>query len=402
MERRSFLKAGAVAGGSVGLGALGCGAVLEGMSAVPVPTVAELQALDMDGFLKRMDTSLGFIRSTSTLDGIVPREVQDGARKDPRFERSEDLVRKTLRSMLLVGSFGDLPEAGRVHPGVQARMWSSLQEMDEAVLGMNRMLTSLTPTERSDISRFMREDPTAAPRILGALDDEAVKAGVSDRRREHLREVGKHACFRMRQSTSLFVDEYGDKVKKVSVRDSSVESFQRRLMAQMGEGAFWEFHRRQFALAQAWQHVPGVAQAAPPGAPTFAPTGAPPLGTLPAGDPGAPPAGGDAPPGAPFPPPGGAFPPSTGVPMFPVAVPFEDANIDENGRDLRKVRRGNILLGVGGGLLGLGAIAAGIAALLVSNPSSAIGGYFVITAAALLGAGGIACLIAGGVIRARA
>src|SRR5262245_49663230 len=118
MERRNFLKAGVIAGSSVGLGALGCGAVLEGMSAVPLPSLAELRALDMDGFLKNLDSSLGYIQSTSTLESIVPRDVIIQAHKDPRLSSAESVVRKTLRSMLLVGSFGDLPEAGRVHPGV--------------------------------------------------------------------------------------------------------------------------------------------------------------------------------------------------------------------------------------------------------------------------------------------
>jgi hypothetical protein len=416
MERRDFLKAGAVAGGSVGLGALGCGAVMEGLSAVPVPSVDELLSLDMDGFLRHMDTSLGFIRSSSTLDGVVPRDVQAGARQDPRLARSEELVRSTLRSLLLVGSFGDLPEAGRMHPGVQSRMWSSLQEMNDSVVGMNQLLTSFTPTERADVSRLMREDPTAAPRVLGALDDEAVKAGVNDKRRTHMREVGKHAVFRMRQSTTLFIDEYDDKVKKVGARDSSVDSFQRRIMAQMGEKAFWDFHARQFALAQAWQHVPGIAQAGPPGAGTVPPNaagGAPPPGTLP--PPGSatapvypyPYASGSAP-AYPYPyAPGGAPPypyPPGSVSAYPSVSPYEDPNVevDENGRNLRQLRKGNILLGVGGGLLGLGAIMGGISVALVSNPSTQIGGYGAITAAAVLGLGGIGCLIAGGIIRARA
>jgi hypothetical protein len=38
----------------------------------------------------------------------------------------------------------------------------------------------------------------------------------------------------------------------------------------------------------------------------------------------------------------------------------------------------------------------------VTTPGSEVGGYFMITAAALLGAGGLACLIAGAIIRARA
>jgi hypothetical protein len=79
-----------------------------------------------------------------------------------------------------------------------------------------------------------------------------------------------------------------------------------------------------------------------------------------------------------------------------------DPEVDEEGRSLKKLRRGNILLGVGGGLLGLGAISAGAAAALTSNPSTEIGGLFVWTLAGVLGVGGIALLITGAVLRARA
>ncbi|MBK8254260.1 MAG: twin-arginine translocation signal domain-containing protein [Polyangiaceae bacterium] len=398
MDRRNFLKAGAVAGGGMGLSAVGCGAVMEGLAAVPVPSIDELSALNMDGFLKSLDTSLGYLRSSSSLDALVSKDVQDLARKDPRFSKSEEVVRSTMRQLLLTGSFGDLPEVGRLHPGMQARMWSSVQEMDDAVGGMNKMLTSLTPTERADISRLLREDPTVTERVLQTLDEEGAKAGVNEKRRNHMREVGKHACFRLRQSTGLFIDEYDDKVKKVTARDGSVEAFQRRFMAQMGETAFWDYHRRQMALAQAWQQVPGIAQQG-------VPQGVPPTGTM-----------------APLPPPpppgdpGYAPPMTTGTTtVYPYLQPtapagyapvqpgvYGDPEVDENGRNLKKLRTGTILLGVGGGLLGLGLIAGVTSAFLVSNPDTAIGGYFVITAAALLGLGGIACLIAGGVIRSRA
>lgn len=395
MDRRNFLKAGAVAGGGMGLSAVGCGAVMEGLSAVPVPSLDELAALNMDGFLKSLDTSLGYLRSSSSLDSLVSKDVQDLARKDPRFSKSEEVVRSTMRQLLLTGSFSDLPEVGRLHPGMQARMWSSVQEMDDAVGGMNKMLTSLTPTERADISRLLREDPTVTERVLQTLDEEGAKAGVNEKRRNHMREVGKHACFRLRQSTGLFIDEHDDKVKKVSARDGSVEAFQRRFMAQMGETAFWDYHRRQMALAQAWQQVPGIAQqGAPLPTGTLAPLPPPP----PPGDPGY------APPMAtgtttvypylqPNPPP---------VYSSTSSVVYAEPEVDENGRNLKKLKTGTILLGVGGGLLGLGIIAGVTSAVMVSNSNTAFAGLFVITAAALLGLGGIACLIAGGVIRARA
>ncbi len=396
MERRDFLKAGALAGSAAGLGTIGCSAVLDGMraSASAVPGADELLALDMDSFLKRLDSSLGFIQSTSSLDSVLPNGARTIAKTDPRFEHSEEVVRKTLRTLLLSSSFSDLPEAGRAHPGMQMRMMSSLKEMDDAMIGMNTMLTSLTSTERSDIGRLMRKDPTVTNRILNGLDDEALKAGVNEKRRTHLNDVGKHACFRLRQSTSLFIDEHDEKLKKVAARDGSASAFERRLMAQMGEEAFWDTHARQLALANAWRNVPGMAQAVPPPAGTDGPPAGP-VGTAPMATgtvqvyPYLPPSN---------PPPG--FVPAYGPPV-PYGPPVVNPTVDSEGRDLQKLRKGNILLGVGGGLFGLGLIAGAIAIGLATS-NEGLGAAFVTTAAALLGLGGIGCLIAGAVIRGRA
>ncbi|MFO0587323.1 MAG: twin-arginine translocation signal domain-containing protein [Polyangiaceae bacterium] len=432
MDRRNFLKAGAVAGGSMGLGAVGCGAVMEGMTAVPVPSIAELQALDMEGFLKRLDTSLGFIQSQSSVASLVTKDAQSKMGKDPRFESAGPLVRKTLRSLLLTSSFHELPEAGRLHPGMQARLWNSMADMDEAVLGMNKLMTSFTPTERADLHRALREDPTLTAAALKVLDEEGEKAGVTDARRKHLQNMGKAALFRLRQSTTSFIDEYDEKVTKYAARDMTLETVQRRFMAQMGEDAFWEYHARQSALAAQWLRVPGVAQGAPPAgtAPTSVGVGGAATATAiltATGVPvNAPTASGTnivvPPPGTMYgPPPGygpGAVPPGYGPPGYgpPGPMPSDygtldaytknmpDPELDSEGHDIKKLRRGNILLGVGGGLLGLGLIllAAGVAIMSSSTATIEVGGMFVLTAAGLSGIAGIVLLIVGAVLRARA
>ncbi|MEZ4295574.1 MAG: hypothetical protein R3B70_11410 [Polyangiaceae bacterium] len=180
----------------MGIRALGCGAVLEGVSAVQVPSVAELMALDVDGFLKNLDGSLGFLRSSSSLDSLVSRNVQMAARTRAS-EKSEDRPQDdALAPRRLVRRSAS--QAGRVHPAEQSRMWALSARWTEAMTGMHRTMTSFTPTERADIGRLMRE-VDRRPRILDALDDEAVQAGVTEKRRAHLREVGKHACFRLRR-----------------------------------------------------------------------------------------------------------------------------------------------------------------------------------------------------------
>ena len=419
MDRRNFLKVGAVAGGSVGLGAVGCGAVMEGMTAVPVPSLAELQALDMGSFLKRLDTSLGFIQSSSSLASLVTKDVEASSRKDPRFEHAGDLVRKTLRSLLLTSSFHELSEAERLHPGMQARLWGSMAEMDEAVLGMNKLMTSFTPTERADLSRALREDPTLGASALKVLDEEGEKAGVTDARRKHLQDVGKAALFRMRQSTSTFIDEYDEKLTKYAARDMTVETIQRRLMAQMGEDAFWQYHARQSALAEQWLRVPGVAQGAPPagaaptsmgvgGAATATATG---ILTATGAPANAPTASGTnivvPPPGTMYGPPPGWAPgpaPSGYGTLRAYTDSMPEIERDEEGRDIKKVRRGNIFLGVGGGLLGLGLILLGVGSAIVSSSTASleVGGLIVLTAASVSGIAGIVLLIVGAVLRARA
>jgi hypothetical protein len=256
MERRDFLRLGLVAGGTLATG--GCATA----GGVRVPGASALAGLEMEGYLKRLDASLAYLQTSSKIDSILPSEAL--LPRDSRFRQAELLIRKTMRSMLLVGSFSDLPEEGRAHPGMQARLWSSMTEMDEAMVGMQRVTASLSATERADLTRTLRQDPTLGARALEALDQEAIRAGIGDARRAHLQSIGKHVCFRMKQSTTSFIDEYGEKVARAASREMSNEASQRLLIARIGERSFWELQERQVALAEAWRQVPGIEHGAVP------------------------------------------------------------------------------------------------------------------------------------------
>ncbi|MEZ4295575.1 MAG: hypothetical protein R3B70_11415 [Polyangiaceae bacterium] len=68
-----------------------------------------------------------------------------------------------------------------------------------------------------------------------------------------------------------------------------------------------------------------------------------------------------------------------------------------------KLRTGNILLGVGGGSwVSLRSPVSSGGVMVGGGGGAGFAGLFVLTAGAVLGLGGIACLIAGGIIRARA
>src|SRR5262245_28114221 len=87
---------------------------------------------DMGAFLAQLDHSMAAIATSSPLKGFFPALSDPSTAAHPH----EQLVKKSLRSLLLVGSFRDLPEEARAHPEMQARMWRSMQEMDEAIFGM--------------------------------------------------------------------------------------------------------------------------------------------------------------------------------------------------------------------------------------------------------------------------
>jgi hypothetical protein len=340
MERRDFLKVGALSGaGAMAVGTSGCSGLTEALAPPPLP----LSNRDMEQFLAQLDHSMNSVSTANALSSFLPQKTIDRLKTDePEFKKGDQLFRKTVRSLLLTGSFKDLPEEGRVHPGMQERMRRALPEMDEAMLGMSSMFSSLSPTERVDIGRALRKDPGLGMRITEALDGEAVKAGVTLARRMHMRSIAKDTSFRLRQSTPLFIEEYTGKVQKLVDRHGSNEDLQRRLAAQMGEAAFWDYHDRTVELASRWQvaRVDGD------------------------GDDG-----------------GGSNPNLSG--------PYAPRTGSEP--------RGGTAMTVGGILLGVGLLTAGLGAIIVAAGSGV--GLFVITAGAAMGIGGLITLIVGIILR---
>jgi len=90
-----------------------------------------------------------------------------------RFPDAPPLMRDTIRSLLVLGSFHDLPEQGRVHPAVQARMVAAMPEMDRAVSGMHDIVFSLDAVERAELTAALRREPRLVTRAAEAIDGEA-------------------------------------------------------------------------------------------------------------------------------------------------------------------------------------------------------------------------------------
>jgi hypothetical protein len=247
LGRRDFLKTSTLVG--VSAGAAGCAGRNEGLLVVPSET---LSVQNMEAYLTQLDSSMHLISTgESPYPKVFPGKNFD--KSDPVIKNGEDLLRKNLRSLMLVGSFHDLPEEGRVYPGMQKRIWGSMNEMDESMLGMYKAVKELTPTERVEIGRALRADPELGMKVIGALDEQAAQFGFSMERRTHLRSLAIQACGRIKQSSSMFIDEYVAKTEKIMARPLDPEEIQHRLLATMGETEFFALRDRHERYIERWQ-----------------------------------------------------------------------------------------------------------------------------------------------------
>jgi hypothetical protein len=236
-------------------------------------------------------------------------------------------------------------------------MWSAMDDMDAAVHGIADTLSALSPEERDEITRALRADSTLGETALAALDAEAQRAGVSDERRAHLRQIGEQACFRLRQSTSAFIEEYTDKIARTPERDAP--RAERYLAAQMGETAFHRERSWHLGVAEEWQKLLAAERAHLSG-------------------PDAPPSG-----------------PSSDDAYAPPAAPLAPPPAGHN------PNMGKTVLRVGAWLFGFGLFFGASGAVLVNAGSGdiAFAGLVSFTAAALFSVAGVICLLIGGILR---
>lgn len=246
-DRREFLKRSSLIG--VGTAATACAGRHDELIIIPP---SNMTVADMESYLARLDHSMNALATgPSPMTKIFP--PQKFSTNDPVIKSGEDLLRKNLRSLLLVGSFQDLPEEGRAYPGMQARMWDAMTEMDEAMRGMHNSLRDMTPTQRADIGRALKADPDLGMRIIEAFDVEAAAQGVPMQRRMHMRSLAVQVTNRLKQSSAMFIDEYVTKTQKVLNRSTDPEEVQRHLLATLGQQEFFALRQRTSEYAERWR-----------------------------------------------------------------------------------------------------------------------------------------------------
>jgi hypothetical protein len=153
MERREFLTLGALAGVAVAEpGCLARGASVLSSGAAP----------EMDAFLAELDGNMNAIAASHPLEGAIARP--EGAA--PYSPETRLLLQKMLRAFTMAAAYRELPEDAREHPGFATRLAAARPEMDEAVLGMTKVMAELTPAQRVEYQRALKRDPELPRRII--------------------------------------------------------------------------------------------------------------------------------------------------------------------------------------------------------------------------------------------
>lgn len=250
MERRDFLKVGTAAGvASVAAPAcsmVGGGQLLD----------TSLSGSEMDGYLSRLDRGLEAISGGDLLGDLIPPRANETSQQRQQRQQGQVLARKGLRALMLTGMYKDLPEADRLHPGMQQRLERSAPELDQALFGMTGLLSSTTPVERAAIQAELKRRPDLGLRIAESINGPARKLGVSMKRRAQLRSMSTHLSWRMRvQSPSLVVDDVLGKVQRVAARNGQHEELKRHLATRIGEEAFWRNQARVAMVGDADEEV---------------------------------------------------------------------------------------------------------------------------------------------------
>ncbi len=145
---------------------------------------------------------------------------------------------------MLTGAYRDVPRELQRDPRLTSRIEAGLQDMDDAVLGVTRLMEDTSRRQRSLIGGFLQQRPDLAACFAEIVADEARAVGVSPARRLQLRSMSTQVTWRMtRQPVSLLFNQCCDAVNKVAETSSkappvgSAEEEAGRQPLPPGEGA---------------------------------------------------------------------------------------------------------------------------------------------------------------------
>lgn len=224
MKRRGFIKTGLVtmAGGASSPFAVG---------EIIAPVGENISQFEMENFMSEMDTGMDLISRSGGyhLNNLVPQVPT---------EDEQNYFRASLRSLLLIGNFSDLPIKGQVHPWMQKRLIYSSPEVNYTVSTSLDILRNMSDETREEVRSALIEDPELGDRILESLDLDARSIGVHSARRRQMRVMGKRIIRRLRHSPEMFIDEYVSKAEKLIAANNPDETSEFLFRSRMGENEY--------------------------------------------------------------------------------------------------------------------------------------------------------------------
>jgi hypothetical protein len=241
MKRRRFIKTGLVTIAAGAKSPLALGEII-------APFGDNITQIEMENFTREIDISMNRISHSggNYLKNLVSQTPT---------ETEQNFFRSSLRSLLLIGNFGDLSIKGQVHPWMQKRMLYSAPEVNFSVNTAFDILRNMSDESKEDTRIALMDDPDLGDQILETLDLEAESIGVSSARRRQMKVMGNRIIRRLRHSPEMLFDEYIRKTEKLITTNNSDEAMEHLDKAQIGDNKYSILRNESESSALRWREL---------------------------------------------------------------------------------------------------------------------------------------------------
>jgi hypothetical protein len=129
------------------------------------------------------------------------------------------LLGQAFAALATVTAWRDLPESTRRDPAVQARLRRDGETLGGSILQMTQYLESLSPQERNQSGRLLREQPELVERLETSIQEEGRVRGADGERLAQVNRILNRVTWRLsRQSPSLLIDDCIDAADRAAER----------------------------------------------------------------------------------------------------------------------------------------------------------------------------------------
>ncbi len=141
-----------------------------------------------------------------------------------------NLFRESIKSMLLIGTIGDLSLKDQAHPKIQALLHENAGLFDRSILGMTTFLENTTKKQRKAVHETLKKDPDMLKAFQVTVDKEGRKTRVPDQRLTHMHTMFNRTSRALRRRNySTTIDEIIEKVDRVAFRSGITPNTRRDL-----------------------------------------------------------------------------------------------------------------------------------------------------------------------------